>query len=396
MPNRIERIWIEGCEELDHYTHIAKNLYNEANYILRQEFINNRKRISYYDISKIIREQKSENYYGMPYVLTAEYVLELLGRNWSSFFRSIKEWKKDKSKFHGMPSLPKYKPKDGRMLIIFDKTQVKIVDGELVFPKRVSFLNGIKTTIDNVKLVRILPKQKGYVMEIVYDKPIKDLGLDKSRVAGIDLGVRNIVTLATNTNDTPIIIKGGKIKSMNQYFNKRLGHLKSIYDKQGIKDGEKLRRLRVKREKKMRDYMHKVSREIIRHLIARDIGTLVIGHSKLWKTRVNIGRRNNQNFVGIPFYMLQNMLKYKAEDYNIDVIETEESYTSKCSFFDMEEIGKHENYKGKRNGGLFRTENGTIINADVNGALNIIRKVLPNAFANGIEGAVGHPRSLDF
>ena len=185
---------------------------------------------------------------------------------------------------------------------------------------------------------------------------------------------------------------------MNQYFNKKKTELQSKYDKQGIKYGIKMKRLQVKRDKKMHDYLHKVSKAIVDYLVENDIGTLIIGHNDNWKQNVDIGKRNNQNFVTIPFYRLTHMLQYKSEEQGIEVLLKEESHTSKCSFFDDESIEHHDKYVGRRKRGLFKTRFGYIINSDVNGALNIIKKAVTDAFPQGtadvIEDAVGHPLRL--
>jgi putative transposase len=247
--------------------------------------------------------------------------------------------------------------------------------------------------------VRLIPKAVGYLLEIVYEKTINAPKLDRNRIAGIDIGVRNLVAVADNIGGMPIVVKGGVAKSMNQFYNKERARLRSIYDLQKVDVGSKAKKLAVKREKKMNDYLHKVSRTVIDLLVERNIGRLIIGHNDNWKQDVNLGKVNNQNFVTIPFSTLIHMLQYKAGEQGIEVTVQEESHTSVVSFFDNELIEHQEIYKGKRKRGLFRTAKGLIVNADVNGALNIIRKAVPDAFAkvraDGMEGAVGHPLRLE-
>jgi putative transposase len=253
--------------------------------------------------------------------------------------------------------------------------------------------------MEKLKEVHIIPRAVGYVLEIVYDKIINAPKKDKRIVAGIDLGVRNLATIVDNTGSKPVVVKGGAVKSIIQFYQKERARLQNIYDLQKQdKQGMKMKRLADKYEKKMHDYLHKVSNAIIEHLNSRGIGLLVIGYNDDWQRNSNIGKRNNQMFSMIPYSKLTNILQYKAEENGIKVVLQEESHTSVCSFFDNELIEHHGKYVGKRKGGLFRTAKGHVVNADVNGAFDIVKKAVPNAFqkwiADGIEGAVGHPLRL--
>ena len=376
---------------LSDYCHVSKNLWNEANYVVRQEFINNGKWIRYNELAGSLKT--SLNYKKLN-AQTAQQILKLLDRSWKSFFKAIKVWKKNPSKFLGMPKLPSYKRKDGEFILIFTNQQVKLKNNILSFPKRYDFT--IKTrTFSNIREVRIIPTGVGYKCEIVYKKEVNQPILNKSNIAGIDFGLSNIVTMANNIGLKPIIIKGGFIKSTNQYYNKKKATLQSIYDLSEIKNSKKLKRLHHKRNSKIKDAMHKVSHYIINYCKNNNIGTLVIGYNENWKQNIDIGKQNNQNFVTIPFNTLKNNLEYKAIESGIDIIFQEESYTSKCSFLDKEPIQFHKKYLGERiNRGTFRTSVNTLINADVNAALNIIRKAIPKAF-DGIEGIVLHPQRFN-
>jgi putative transposase len=245
----------------------------------------------------------------------------------------------------------------------------------------------VKTRLDketNLREVRVIPKCVGYVVEIVYEKKVNPEDLDENKIAGIDLGVRNLVTVGNNIGEKPIVVKGGICKSINQFYNKEMGRIQRIYESQGIKTGKKSKKLFDKRNRKIKDHLHKISRFIVDYCSQNDIGTLVIGNNEDWKQNANIGnnedwkqnanigKRNNQNFVQIPFSLLINQIKYKAEEKGINVILQEESHTSKCSFLDNEYIEHHEKYVGKRfKRGLFRSAKGIIINADLNGVYNI-------------------------
>lgn len=392
---RTEQMWLKPSAELSGLCHISKNLYNEVNYIIRQEFFETGKWIRYNDLAHQLKT--SENYKVLP-AQTAQQILKTVDWNWKAFFRAIKEWKKHPKKFYEQPRIPGYKKKDGEFMLIFTNQQAKIRNGVLVLPKKGDVMGKIKTRIKELREVRIIPKAVGYVLEIVYRKEINAPKRDKNRIAGIDIGVRNLVTVANNIGKQPIAVKGGVVKSMNHYYNQRKGRLQSMYDRQHIKTGLKMKRLLIKRDKKMRDYFHKVSRVVIDMLVNDGVGLLVIGHNDHWKQNIGIGRRNNQNFASIPFYKLIHMLEYKAEEVGIKVIIQDEGHTSKCSFFDSEPVKHHEKYVGRRIRGLFKTRFGYIINSDVNGALNIIKKAVPDAFhcvhADGIKDAVSHPLRL--
>ena len=394
---RTEQIHLPESDNLSHFCHLSKNLFNEGNYIIRQELKQNGKWTRFNAINAQLNKGISDNYTLLP-SQTANRILYTLDKSWKAFFSTIKDWKSTPSKYQAKPNPPHYKRKDGEHILIFINQQVKIKDGYLLFPKMVG-IAPVKTRLgDKTKLkeVRIIPKSTGYICEIVYEKEVELLNLNSDNVAGIDLGVRNIVTMANNIGEQPIVIKGGFVKSMNQYYNKRCAELKSTYDLQGIKSGIQLRRLCDKRNRKMKDAMHKLSRFIIDWCTQRDIGTLVIGHNDNWKQRVNLGKQNNQNFVSIPYYILIRDLNYKGEEVGITVIEQEEAHTSKCSFLDGESIEHHEKYAGKRiKRGIFRSANGILINVDVQGALNIIKKAIPKAFSkenvDEIEGVGLHP-----
>ncbi|MEA1998437.1 MAG: transposase [Euryarchaeota archaeon] len=399
--NRTEQVLLPASDNLSHFCHLSKNLFNEGNYIIRQELNNNNKWTRFNDLNEQLNKGVSDNYTLLP-SQTANRALYTLDKSWKAFFKAVKEYSKNPGKFLGRPKPPQYKPKNGEHILIFTSQQVKLKNGYLLFPKMTG-IDPIKVRLgDDTKLkeVRILPRGTGYVCEIVYEKDVESLNLNHDNVAGIDLGLNNIVTMANNIGEEPIVIKGGFVKSMNQYYNKKRAEIRSIYDLQGIKTGLKMQRLDDKRNRKMKDAMHKISRLLINYCIEHNIGTLVIGHNENWKQKIIIGRRNNQNFVSIPYYVLIHDLTYKGEEVGIDVIEQEEAHTSKCSFLDDESIGHHAKYVGKRiKRGMFRSAKGVLINADVQGALNIIKKAIPKAFskenADRIEGVGLHPRRVN-
>ncbi|MEE9379128.1 MAG: transposase [Candidatus Lokiarchaeia archaeon] len=380
--------------QLSYLCHLSKNLYNLANYYVRQEYFYLGNWLRYYDLWYMLKEK--ELYKKLP-SQTAQQTLKLVDKNWKSFFQSLKTFKKYPKNYLGPPKPPHYKKKDGECIIIFTNQQCRIKGGFLSFPKKTQ-LNPIKTRIKS-KLyhVRIIPKGLYYILEIIYQKEVNNLNLDKERVIGIDLGLNNIITIVNNAGLQPAIIKGGIVKSINQFYNKQLAKYRSIKDKQGISsETKKMQQLTRKRNNKINNIFHKISRSLINYCIKHDIGTIVIGYNKTWKNKITIGKRNNQNFVQIPFSKLVSQIKYKSELVEIDIILELESFTSKCSFLDNESIKKHKRYQGKRIcRGLYQSHRGSIINADVNGAYNILKKAIPKAIsADGIEGVGLHPYSI--
>ena len=396
---RTEQIQFK-LETISSLCHASKNLFNAANYLVRQRFFENdklyketkqkSKHLWYKELYPLIKSE--EAYKSLP-AQTAQQILKLLDKSWKGYFMSFKAWLTHPEDFLGKPKPPKYKSKNGEHALIFTNQQCKIVDGILKFPKIVGL--EIKTRLTDVDLreVRIIPKGLYYVCEIVYNKEITPKEITTSRYIGIDTGERNIVTIANNFGIKPIVVKGSTANSMNQFYNKEKARIQSIYDKAGIKYGNKLRRLDFKRDNKVKDYFHKLSRMIVNYAKDNCVKTIVIGKNVNWKQGINIGRKNNQKFVQLPHAKLIEMIQYKAEELGIGVVMQEESHTSKCSFLDNEPVEHRDKYLGRRiQRGIFKSAKGIKINADVNGALNIIRKAALNAFtADGVEGVGLHP-----
>jgi putative transposase len=216
--------------------------------------------------------------------------------------------------------------------------------------------------------------------------------MDAARTVGIDIGLNTLAAVTANQLGTvPLLVNGRPVKAINQWYNKRRAQLQAKLP-EGVFVSRQLDTLADKRARQITAYLHVASRRLVDWLIAQRIGTLVIGKNDGWKQAIGLGERTNQNFVFAPHARFIEMLEYKAALVGIRVIVSEESYTSKCSFLDLEPIGKHEVYAGKRiKRGLFRASSGRCLNADINAAYNIMRKVVPNAFGNGIGGVVVHP-----
>lgn len=388
----------EFYSECDNLCFKAKNLYNSSLYLIRQEYIHNNVNV----VNNLHHLMKnSEQYKELP-AKASSTVLLSVQHNFKSFFRSLEEYKIKPSKFKGRPALPGYLDKvDGRFFVSYTNQAISKKVFKISNKIKLSKTNiEINTKINDfnvINCIRIVPRLGYFVIEVVYT--ISDITLkpDNNRYLSVDLGVSNLATLTSNVKEVePIIINGKPLKSMNQYYNKKKAKIKSILETRNkAKKSKNSQKLEQKRKQKIDNYLHKASKIIINKLIENNINTLVVGNNKEWKQDVNIGTKNNQNFVSIPHSRFIFMLKYKCEKYGINFIITEESYTSKCSFLDQESIKKHETYLGKRiSRGVFKSSSGRLINADVNGSYNILRKAIPNAFSNGIEGLGVNPKII--
>ena len=397
LGNRVEKHTIRRNHKLwrycDELCFKSKNLYNYANYIQRQRFINSEKNLTYKELTFELKYSDPFKDLGSN---SAQHTLKMLDKSWKSFFTSIKDYGKNPNKYLGKPKPPKYKDKNGRHICVLTNMQSQIKDGYLYFAfKYLKPCNNlVKTNIQGKHLqTRIIPKGSCYVLEIVYETKDIELKHKKNRIMGIDLGVDNLATLTNNVGAKSIVINGRPIKSINQYYNKKRSELQSDLKKRHSRNfSSNLNKLQIKRDNKIDYVFHCASKSIINYAMVSDIDTMIIGLNKTWKQESGMNKVSNQNFISIPYEKLIKQIQYKAEENGIEVVITEESYTSGCSFLDNEEICKGGYNKSRRiKRGLFKSNKGVVINADVNGAYNIIRKVFPNAFADGIEGVDLHP-----
>jgi putative transposase len=368
-------------KELDKMCLLSKNLYNQSLYRVRQYYFENKKYLTYANNVNCLTQEQQVDYISLPRKVS-QWVCKQVDQNFKSFFASLKS----KNVNHKV-RIPKYLNKNGRNILTFTNQAIshkELKDGYL---KLSGCENKIKVLHNNIQQVRVIPQANRYMVEIIYSIPDVEYKTNTNYV-GVDLGLNNLATVGGNTMSS-LIVNGKPLKSINQFYNKRLSKLKSRQDlcKNKTVNKKKIQTLTNKRNNKIKDYLHKASRLLVNQLVSNDISTVVIGHNKEWKQDINIGKKNNQKFVQIPFNTFIHMIVYKAQMQGIKVIQREESYTSKCSFIDNEEICKHENYKGKRiKRGLYKSQNGRVINADLNGALNILKKEIPNAFDGyGIE-----------
>lgn len=354
--------------ELDNLCFLSKNLYNSALYTVRQFYFTNKKYLNWIKINNQFVSEKQQDYYALPCKVSQQ-TLKMVDQNMKSFFNAIKAK-------NSKPKLPKYLDKiKGRFVVTYTNQAIskKALQNGYIELSKTNIR--IKTKVKNVKQVRIVPRNNFIVVEILYEVRTKLHDNSKETYCGIDFGLNNLITCSFQ-NDSPLIMNGKPLKSINWHYNKEKSRLQSLLDN-GKKTSKKIQNITLKRNNRINDYLHKTTKIFVNYLVSKEINNVVIGYNKEWKQGINIGRVNNQNFVGIPYYKLLNILTYKCEMEGISVIVTEESYTSKCSFLDDEGICKHEEYAGKRiKRGLYKASDGRLINADVNGALNILKKVI--------------------
>ncbi len=384
----------------------SKNLYNAANYEIRQSYIFTGKYLNYNEMDR--RMQSHEAYKALP-AKVSQQVLKQLDHDWDAFFKALAFYKEDPSKFQARPRIPGYKHKtQGRNLLVY--TIQAMSRGKRGLKRGVikpSMLDiEVRTRRKDINQVRIVPRKGFYVVEAVYEQEEKQAPVNPAYYAGIDIGMNNLVALTSNKPGfRSVLVNGRPVKSINQFYNKRKAELQSQLRRKGTT--KRIEHLTNKRNRRIDHYMHTVSRRIVDLLVNEGIGTLCIGKNDAWKQEANMGKRNNQNFVSIPHARFISMLTYKAELVGITVKVTEESYTSKASLLDLDRLPVHDSksndsekptFSGKRvKRGLYRASDGRKINADINGAGNIIRKVAPDAFskAEGVEdGKAGILHSL--
>jgi putative transposase len=344
---------------------------------VRQHLFVNEKFLNYQAVNALFIKEKQIDYYALP-TKVSQHVQKLVHQNFVSFFGLLKAKKAGKLPLDQNVSIPKYLDKvSGRQVLFFTEQTISKTRLQQGYLKLSGVSFEIKTEQQNIKFARIVHKNSQIVIEIGYEVKTY-IQRFNGNVASLDLGQNNLATLAF-TNTKPIIINGKPLKSINQFYNKEKATLQARQD-EAINTGltknkttQRMERLTRNRNNKIKDYLHKASRLVVNQLVSKNISVLIIGYNKGWKQDINIGKRNNQNFVSIPFLQFVDMLVYKCALVGIKVVLVNESYTSKCSFIDGEQVKKHKTYKGKRvKRGLFRTSTGILVNADVNGACNIL------------------------
>ena len=369
-------------------SHIAKNLANQAIYNVRQYYFKENKYMNYEENYKQLKQ--SENY-KMLNSNMAQQIIKEVDESFKSFFGLLKLAKKGKYDYKNI-KLPKYLKKDGFTTLIIGFVRIK--NNKLIIPFSNAYKKMHKPITINIppiladkkiKEIRIIPKSNARFFEIQYTYEVEDIqsNLNSNNALAIDLGINNLCTCVTNSGKS-FIIDGKKLKAINQWYNKQNALLQCIKDKQNIAvkyTNKQINNLR-KRNNRVNDYMNKVARKVIKYCLENDIGNIVIGYNREFQKDSSLGKINNQKFVNIPYGKLIDKLKYLSKLYGINIRIQEESYTSKASFFDNDNVPMYSNdnnqkycFSGKRiKRGLYQTSRGYKLNADVNGALNILNK----------------------
>ena len=390
IKQQVKHLTKEEYNILRELCRIAKNLTNQAIYNVRQHYLQEKQYLRYE--ANYHELKKCENY-KLLNAKIAQQTLKNVDTMFKSFFALIKLAKQGKYDFKYV-KLPKYLPKNGYSNLTI--VQFRIKDNSIL---TIPYSNAFKKKYEvkkiqikvpkilkdkNIKEIQIIPKFNARFFEIqyIYEIQEEDIQLNTNNALAIDLGINNLCTCITNTGKS-FIVDGRKLKSINQFFNKQNARLRSIKDKQKIKKQTKQQYLiSNKRKNRVNDYINKACRYIINYCISNNIGTLVIGYNQSFQCKTNLGKRNNQIFTQLPFGRIREKLEYLCKRYNINYILQEESYTSKASFFDNDDLPIYNmdnpqtyEFSGKRvKRGLYQTKDGYRFNADCNGALNILRK----------------------
>ncbi len=413
----------------------SAGLYNRANFVIRQyatavysfdsmkplydnqmlvfklvndilagtKYLGDNRWLSYNAIDRVLKVSKDKAYYALP-AQANQQILKLLLRDYKSFFEAIKAYKNNPAAFTGRPRLPRYVKENVLKTAILTNQICTVKDDKyLKLPGTKTRLNlGMSVGDANLKEVRIKPAGDRFVIDVVLDmedtgitpldndiilNELKDMDTtDNLRVMAIDPGTDNIAAIVNNFGEKPFVIKGGIIKSINQLYNKELARLLSAAMLcNGRYRTKRMNELTGKRNRRIKDQFHKISRQIADYARDNHVDVVIMGHNVFQKQEIDIGHVNNQNFVQIPMTIFAGMLKYKLAAYGIRFVTTEESYTSKADFIAGDRIPVYRKddkityiFSGERiKRGLYRHCDGTVTNADINGAANILRKVFP-------------------
>lgn len=388
VKQQIKHLSKEDYSSLKELCRIAKNLTNEAIYNIRQHYFTNQEFLKYGKNYALLKS--SPNYKTLNSNM-AQQILKEVDGSFKSFFGLLKLSKQGKYGFKDC-KLPHYLPKDGYTTLVIGF--VRLNGNKLILPFSKEFKKTHKPVeikippilLDKkIKEIRIIPKANVRFFEIqyIYEAECIQRNLNTNNALALDFGINNLIA-AVSSEGKSFIIDGRKLKSINQWFNKENARLQSIKDKQhfGKKTTKKQNTIAHNRNNKVNDYMSKSARKVIDYCITNDIGTLVVGYNETFQYESHIGKRNNQNFVNIPYGGLSNKLEYLCQLNGIVFVKQEESYTSKSSFWDKDDIPvyntnnpKEYQFSGNRiHRGLYKTASGKTFNADINGALNILRK----------------------
>ena len=377
---QVERHFHKGNEEIVRLCKTSKDLYNRCNYLMRKAWFEH-----YYplpDINLLVQEtQELECFKELHNTKTAKQTIRKVLSDWSNFRKAINSFKRDPMGFLSKPKPPQYKDKLAQVVFYSETIKRKPLKDGVIIPTNKCF--EIRSDREFQQVV-ITPKTFGFVIEVQYDRGDKKRGikLDKNKACTVDVGLNTLCAI-TLDQKRPILVNGRILKSINQWYNKRPSKSRS-----------------KKRYFRIENYFHHVSKIIVAMCVSNGAGTIIIGKNNGWKQSISLDKKTNQSFCFIPFYLLLQKIKYKAEQGGIEVIFTEESYTSKASFFDGDPLPEYSKippvFSGKRKyRGLYVTGGGFAVNADVNGSLNIGRKVIPEFLGIGDRSLAARPVAIN-
>lgn len=378
------------------YCRHSNSLYNCSLYIVKSHFEETGEYLNYNKVYHLIKSH--EHFKALPAKIAC-LIVKLVDQDFRSFFKLLKQ--KQKGMYANPVKPPHYKKSGELFSLVCSNQQVTVNEskGILKITKdiKLPFTYKIDGQIKQA-IIKPLLNGKYFEINIAYEKnEIEQIKTKEDHIMSIDLGLNNLATCYSNVG-RDIIVNGKPLKAYNQFYNKRKAKMQSELERcNKTKYSQKLRKVDINRKNFVSNYMNQSVARITSEVIGQQISKVVIGYNEGWKNGINIGKKNNQNFVSVPHATFTQKLKNKLEEIGVDVIFHEESYTSKCSALDMEPIKKQEKYSGRRvKRGLFKSSKGDLINADLNGAINIMRKVIPDAicFAKGIERCRVHPKML--
>ena len=357
---RVERHLIKGTSEINALCRLSSQLYNRCTFLMRQSWFKH-ERLP--DIKILVSQtQAFDCFKSLHNTKTAKQTIRKCLTDWSNFKKALVAWKKDKTLFKRIPKPPNYKDKMAQVFFYDETILKKPIKLGILSPTNKCFSIRSKRKF---KQVVITPKTFGFIVEVQYDVEPERAKVSKQKSCSIDLGLNNLCAI-TSDQHKPILVNGRIVKSINQWFNKHPGKNSSR-----------------KRYFRMENYFHHVSKMLVDNCVRFGIGQIIVGRNMGWKTRLSLGSITNQNFQSVPFFKLIEKIRYKAEMVGVDVVETEEAYTSKASYLDRDPIPEYDKkrqelkFSGTRTKrGLYKTKSGRLLNADVNGSANIARKVI--------------------
>lgn len=392
---------------IDAMAFASKNLWNLANYQVRQSFIFEQHYLNNAALFPVLKE--TDAYRALPSKVANQVLLQL-HHAWAAFFAAMDAYRECPATFTGRPKLPKYLPKtQGRSLLVFELGciwKAELRQREIAV-SHLEYLGETKQQPASVRQVRVVPKADHYVLEVVYEaEEQRAEGLDPELFVALDPGVNVLAALTSNkVGFVPRLVSGKPLKAINQLYNKQREHIQKqlAQGNEPRYTSHRLDRITTKRNWRVLQYLHTASRRIVDLLLAEGIGVLVLGKNPFWKTGVELGKKHNQEFVQIPHAKFLELLTYKAEARGIRVLVTEESYTSRASFLDLDPLPVYDpargaeqeerpRFSGRRDGRWYHVKGRLPIHADVNGSLNIGRKVFPTAVSPGIAATAIRPR----